>query len=176
MNKVKVSQDFLYEYLQEHHFILSVLTKHMGVSAGIVKGCFSHDLNAQGKPMKFSAANIEKMNLALSQIANEMRGCLLTYGSDQVEKKRDGSTYDPAMITPLREKVGRFFKLKGLVENVLGWNAKRYNAVLSAPSSKVYGQVTADDVQRINTEIMAVAGVLGSYEVVADGNDTISTE
>ena len=176
MEKVKVSQDFLYQYLVEHNFILSVLNKRMGVSNGILMGCFHHAPNSQGKPMKFSAANIEKMNMALSQIAEELRGCMLTYGSDQVVTKVRGGSYDPALVQPIREQIGNYFKTKTFLERVLGWNAKRWNAVLSSPSSKVYGQVTAEDADRINADLLAVIGVLSNYEVVADGNDTIIAE
>ena len=41
---------------------------------------------------------------------------------------------------------------------------------------KTYGNISEQDMLAINNELLTVAGVLGSYEVVADGNDTISTE
>lgn len=172
MQKVKVSQDFLYKYLVEHDFILSVLNKRMGVSNGILMGCFRHGLNAQGKPMSFSAANIEKMNKALPQIAEELRGCLLTFGSEQVLTTMRKTTYDPALVEPLREKLGNYFKIKGFTERVLGWSAKKREQVLVSPSSKIYGHVSQDDVNRINAELLAVVGVLSSYEVVADGSNS----
>jgi hypothetical protein len=54
------------------------------------------------------------------------------------------------------------------IVRVLGWNEKKKNATLSAPSSAIYGCVSRDDVNRINAELLAVAGVLSNYEVVAE--------
>ncbi|MDK7740654.1 hypothetical protein QP561_10480, partial [Veillonella nakazawae] len=39
---------------------------------------------------------------------------------------------------------------------------------LSAPSSKIYGNITRGDADRLNAELLSVAGVLSSHEVVAD--------
>lgn len=53
-------------------------------------------------------------------------------------------------------------------ERVLGWNTGKYNQTLFVPKSKVYCNISKGDVDRLNAELLAVAGVLSSYEVVAD--------
>ena len=115
------------------------------------------------------------MNEALEQIADTLRGLVLQFGSDQTYTNQRGATYDPALVEPLK-KIGEWMNLTALVERVLGWNQRKKENVLVTRSSKAYGTVSQADATAINNELLAVAGVLGSYEVVADGNDTISTE
>lgn len=168
MEKIKVSQDFLYNYLTEHNFIISSLGEMMGVSDCVVRACFLHTPNRHGKPQKFSASNIERLNEALTLVANKLRGCLLTFGSDQTYTNQRGTTYDPALVEQIKNGMNKYFKLRGLLERILGWNVTKCRTTLSIIKSPVYGNITREDADRINTELLAVAGVLSSYEVVAD--------
>lgn len=167
MEKIKVSQDFLKDYLQEHDMTKKVFAERMGVSVSIVSGCFLHSLNRHGKPLKFSRANIIKLNQALEQIANELRQKVIIFGSSETFTNKRGTTYDPGTLERIHE-IGNYFIMNQLTERLLGWSKTRCSMVLSIKSSPVYGNVTKDDVDRLNAELLAIAGVLGSYEVVAD--------
>lgn len=61
-----------------------------------------------------------------------------------------------------------------MTERLLGWNRAKCDFTLSAPNSKIYGYITREDADRLNAELLAVAGVLSSYEVVAD-DDALPT-
>lgn len=172
MEKIKVSQDFLYNYLTEHNFTISALSEMMGVSDSVVSACFQRTPNRHGKPQKFSASNIERMNKALPMIANELRGCLLTFGSDQTYTNLHGSTYDPALVDQIKNGMNKYFKIRGLLNRLLGWNVTKCRTTLSIIKSPVYGNVSREDADRINAELLSVAGVLSSYEVVADEDTT----
>ena len=168
MEKIKVSTDTLHKYLVEHDFTVSLLGDYMGIGNGLLIGCFRHNLDRYGNPRFFSPANIERMNNALVRIVEDMRCQVLIFGTDQTYTNRLGATYDPGLIEPIKRGVGKFFKLRTMAERVLGWNKGKWNNTLSAPSSKVYGNISRDDADRLNAELLAVAGVLSSYEVVAD--------
>lgn len=174
IQKTKVSQDFLYKYLTEHNVTISQFARLMGVSVGIVSGSFHHDLDRHGKPLKFSRANIEKLNAALQTLADQLRQATITFGSEQTFTNSRGTTYDPGT----REAVLRlsdYFKISYFMERVLGWKDGKRKMILVTPSSKVYGQVSQDDVNRINAELLSVAGVLSSYEVVPDEGSSSSS-
>jgi hypothetical protein len=164
MDKAKVSQDFLYEYLKEHNFIISKLTKVMGVSKGILDGCFRHDLNRHGKPLSLSAANVERLNAALQQISAELRDSVISFGSQQMFTNVRGTTYDPGCV-PAIQRLGEYFTMKAFTARVLGWNTAKNNQTISIKSSAMFGRVTADNVAKINAELLAVAGMLGGIEV-----------
>ena len=168
MEKIKVSTDTLHKYLVEHDFTVSLLGDYMGIGNGLLIGCFRHNLDRYGNPRFFSPANIERMNNALVRIVEDMRCQVLIFGTDQTYTNRLGATYDPGLIEPIKRGVGKFFKLRGMTERVLGWNRTKCNFVLSTPSSKNYGNITREDADRLNAELLAVAGMLSSYEVVAD--------
>lgn len=175
IQKAKVTQDFLYEYLTGHSVNLNRLNELMGVSNGILMGCFRHNPNRLGKPMSFSQKNIVRLNAALDTLAAQIKQCIITFGSDQTRTNNRGTTYDPAAAAAIVERLSPYFKLTTFTNRVLGWNAKKKDTVLSNPSSKVYGNITSDDVARINAELLAIAGMLGGIEVVADEGSSSSS-
>ena len=167
MDKLNVSQDFLYEYLTGHNVNLNRLNELMGVSNGILMGCFHRNPDRFGNPLKFSAKNIEKLNAALEELAGMMRASVIAFGSDQTFTNNRGTTYDPGTL-PKVKGLSRLFKMNPFCERVLGWKLAKKENVLCTPSSKVYGNISSDDVNLINTELLAVACVISSYQVVAD--------
>lgn len=167
MEKVKISQDTLYQYITEHNIKLVRLAELTGLSEANINSCFKHHKDKQGNPRYFTRCNLSKLNAALEQVADELRGCLLTFGSDQTFTNNRGKTYDPALVEPVK-KVGNMLNLTALVSRVLGWNQNKKENTLVSPSSKNYGNITRDDADRINAELLAVAGVLSSYEVVPE--------
>lgn len=171
--KTTISPDFLYKFLGEHNMTTVMISKKMGVSETIVGGCFRHALNRHGKPLIFSQANIERLNAAIQQIAVELRQSVITFGSDETFTNSRGKTYDPGTVPTIR-RLGEFFNLTALTDRLLGWKNNRKNMVLGSKSSPVHGNVTKEDVDRINAELLSVAGVLSSYEVVADESPTQS--
>ena len=90
------------------------------------------------------------------------------FGSDKVFTNQRGATYDPGLLKPINQGIGKFFKVRRMTERVLGWNLGKWANTLSAPSSKIYGNITRGDADRLNAELLSVAGVLSSHEVVAD--------
>lgn len=168
--KVQVTSDTLYQYLLEHNFTISLLSKYMGVSNGIVCNSFQHIPNRLGKPMKFSAANLEKLNAVLPQIADDLRRATITFGSEQTFTNSWGNTYDPAAREAVLA-VGNYFKITPFLLRILGWKKGKRDMILVSTKSPVYGQVSQEDVNRINAELLSVAGVLSSYEVVEQNPD-----
>lgn len=164
---IKVSQDTLYQYIQEHNIKLVRLAELMDLSEASINSCFKHHITNRGVPRSFTPAAIDKLNFAIWRIAVELRQRLLTFGSDQVFTNAHGRTYDPALIEPMK-KIGEYMNLTALVERVLGWNKGRKENVLVISSSKIYGTISEDDVNRINAEILSIVGVLSSYEVVPE--------
>ena len=152
-----------------------MISKKMGVSETIVGGCFRHALNRHGKPLIFSQANIVRLNAAIQQIAVELRQSVITFGSDETFTNSRGKTYDPGTVPTIR-RLGEFFNLTALTYRLLGWKNNRKNMVLGSKSSPVHGNVTKEDVDRINAELLSVAGVLSSYEVVADESPAQTAE
>lgn len=173
MEKVKISQDTLYQYIIDHNIKLVRIAEMVGVSEANINSCFKHHKDAHGNPRSFTRYNIRKLNIALEQIAAELRGCMLAFGSDRTFTNMRGKTYDPALVEPIK-RIGNLLNLTALVSRVLGWNQNKKENTLVSPSSKNYGNITREDTDRINAELLAVAGVLSSYEVVADESPTQS--
>jgi len=175
MEKIKVSQDTLYSYLTEHSVKLVRLAELVGISGASMTSCFKHQIINGGNRRSFTPKTIDKLNAALEQVADNLRSCVLTFGSDQVFTNQRGITYDPALVEPIKQ-IGEWLNLTAMVQRVLGWNQDKKENTLVSPSSKNYGNITKKDADRINTELLSVAGVLSSYEVVPDSESSSSSE
>ena len=168
--KIEIEAHDFYKYLNEKDFIVSVLADRMGVSNGNLTGCFRHKPNRLGKPLHLSAQKLEKLNEVLPQIADELRQATITFGSDQIFTNSWGNTYDPATREAVLN-VGNYFKTTPFLERVLGWKKGKRDMILVSRNSPVFGQVSKEDVDRINVELLSIAGVLSSWEVVPDKTD-----
>lgn len=165
--KVQVSQDTLYAYLTEHGVKLARLAELMEISSTTISDCFNHTINKDGLRRSFTKKAVVELNIALGRMAERLRELMLTFGSDQTFTNQRGATYDPALVGPMK-KIGELLNLTALVQRVLGWSLRKKENILVAQASKVYGHISKQDVDRINAELLSVAGVLSTYEVVAD--------
>ena len=165
--KMKMSQDQLYKYLMDHDVIILRLSELMGLSKTSVNYNFRHTLNDQGNPRYFTVDGIKKLNDALPVFAHELRACLLHFGTDKMYTNKHGRTYDPGMIEPINN-LGKYLNITSLICRMLGWSKSKKKNVFGSPNVKNYGNISEDDVNALNVEIMSVAGFLENVEVVPD--------
>lgn len=166
---MKVSQDQLYKYITEHDVKLSRLAELMGISFVAVTSYFRHVPNRHGNPRTFSVDNIKKLNDAIRGFSQDLRACLLHFGTDQMYTNKHGRTYDPGMIEAIN-RLGKYINITALIIRMLGWSKSKKNNVFCAPTNKNYGNISKDDVDVLNVEVMSVAGFLENVEVVPDEN------
>ena len=167
MEKVQVTQDTLYQYLTDHGVKLVRLAELTGLSEASINVCFKHSKGTNGQPRVFTQKAVDKINGALPSLAKSIRQSVLTFGSEETFTNLRGTTYDPALVEPLK-KIGDLMNLTSMVNRVLGWNKDKKENTLVSPSSKNYGNISKEDADRVNAELLAVAGVLSSYEVVIE--------
>lgn len=165
--KIKMSQDELYQYLNDHDVKVIRLAELMGKTPAVIISNFRHHANAHGNPRRFSVENCRQLTDALHVIASELRGCVMDVSKEKEDTNKHGRTYYPTMIKPIN-RVGEILNLTHLVERILGWNKGKRTSVLSDSNSRAYGNVSKSDVLLINIEIASVAGVLDLVEVVPD--------
>lgn len=165
--KMQMSQDDLYQYLTDHDVKLSRLAELMGKSLPVLNSAFRHHKNNAGYERNFSVENIALLNQSLPILADELRQCLLTFGSDLTFTNKHGTTYDPALLEPIKQ-LGRYLNLVTLTERILGWNKTRKRNVLADTHSKVYGCISQSDMMALNAELLSIAGVLEGTEVIPD--------
>lgn len=168
LQRMKMSQDKIYEFLTAHDVKVSRIAELMGKTPQAIISCFRHHNNAHGYPRRFSVENIRQLNDALAEIARELRGCMLEFDTS-VEPNSRGVKYDKGLIDPINH-LGKLLNMTSMLERLLGWTKNKKLAVFSTPSSKIYGHISENDATIINIEVNAIAGVLESVEVVPDEN------
>ena len=176
--KEKWTQDELYDFLTSNDVTITRLANLMGMTIGMVASNFKHHATRHGKPRSFNYQQTVKLNEALQQLAKNMRQCLLRYAGTGHKEGNLGKVYYPALREQINDGVGQYFNLVALTHRVLGWNRTKKRNVLECneESSKASGRITAQEADLINKEILAVAGMLESHEIVCtaanDGDAT----
>ena len=96
MKEKKVTQDVLRTYINAHGIKMTRLAKLMGVSDDVVTSNFKHHKDIHGNPRSFNAQHLALLNEALPLLAEELRGCLLTFGTKEAKenKRHSGMTPD----------------------------------------------------------------------------------
>lgn len=171
MEKKKVSQDFLYQFILERGINVSALAELMGMSAAMVNGCFRHNKDKNGKARNFPARSIPKLNESLVRMAEELNIRKVTFGSIQTYTSNRGITYDPTVIDKIKN-LNPYLKVVQFSQYALNWSDSKINATIYSPTSNGYGCITAGDVERINDAITEIVIVFDSIEVVAEDNKT----
>ncbi len=163
MEKAKMNQDELYQYLLSHNLTIKRLGELIGQCDTIMSSAFKHH-KMNGKPLYFSAVRLTRINEALPVMADEITSRLLKFNPENNISPLPNRRYDPGCVDQLR-RVGDYFNIKGLTARVLGWTKAKKESVFTSVS-KGYGHITEADVTAINTELLAVAGVLRAIEIV----------
>lgn len=170
--KIKVTQDTLYEYILAHDLKMTRLAELIGKSDNVVFSCFKHHNDTRGNARYFSAKNIAAINEALPVIASELHDRLLTFGSPYTYTNRNGATYDPALVENMKE-IGRYINITAMTQRLLGWNQFKKSAVIVQKNSNSYGCISKEDVIIINNELLSIAGVLNSYELIPNNESNV---
>ena len=170
--KIQITQDELYQFLNDHNLIITRLGELIGLGIGSMVGCFKH-LLANGEPRYFTRQSVAKINNALPQIAYEVERRRVVFNMANNTGKQKKAMFDPGCVEQLKA-LGTYFKVDAMCQRVLGWKPVKSRKVLFAPSSSMYGHVKPEDVCRINEELMFVSFWLQRHEVVAKGVDSES--
>ena len=165
MDKIKVTQDTLYEYMLAHDLKLTRLAELIERAPEVVMSCFKHHKNWHGNPRSFNPEHLVLINQALPILAGELRARVLRFGSPQVHTSKWGKTYDPALVESIKD-LGVYINITGMLARVLGWGSAKKCSILSRPTGNMYGNISKQDAERINIEILSISAVLDSYELV----------
>jgi hypothetical protein len=171
--KIRISQDELYQFMTDHNLIITRLGELIGLGIGSMSACFKHML-ANGKPRYFTRQSVAKINEALPQIAFEVERRRVVFNTANNSSKQRKTMFDTGCVEQLKA-LGVYIKVDAMCQRVLGWKAVKSRKVLFAPSSTMYGHVTPEDVRRVNEELMFVSFWLQRHEVVADDGSSDSS-
>lgn len=155
MAKSTMNQDELRDFLNAHNMTKKRLGELIGQPDTVLSSAFNHFV-VNGKPLYFSAERLARINEALPVMADEITARLMHFSGD--------GRFDKACAEQLRA-VGDYFNLTKFTKRLLGWSKSKKDAVLS-PVHPGYGHVKKTDVTAINTELLAVAGVLREMKIV----------
>ena len=163
MANIEVNQDELSDILNKNGIKLTALCEITGFSSGFLSSAFNHTTDRYGEPTMFSDAGIDRLNQALPQLAQRILALAPVFGSEETYTNRWNNTYDPACVDQFKN-LGKVVSLVYICEQVLGWSkSKRVNVLTS--NQKAHGNITKDDVLKVQLALQGIAGVLTSLHI-----------
>lgn len=157
-----MNQDELRNYFTSRNLTMKRLGELINQSDTAMSNALNH-FKVNGKPLYFSIEKLQRINEALPIMADEIEARLLKFDEER-SAKEGNNRYDPGCIEQLR-RVGDYFNVKGLTYRVLEWSQPKCNAFFSQ-NNPGRGHIKRHEVTAINTELLAIAGVLRGTEVV----------
>lgn len=154
-----------YEWMKDSGIKLKPLAQASGIDKGTLSSLFNRNRNWRGSERRFTPALVTALNEALPKLAGILVRAHVYYDLTQEVKKRTGC-YDPSCMVRLKEEVAPIIDITTLVEKYLGWTRAKRNNVFTNRNSHVYGNITREDVQRINDTFDALAKKLMEFHIV----------
>lgn len=175
MGKKRMTQDELYQYFLEHNIIVKRLGELIGQSDSAMSNAFKHHI-VNGKHHYFSAKKVALINTALPVMAREIASRIMVFNPANNISTVPSRCYDPECL-PQLQNIGEYFILRKLTARILGWSLGKNDSIF-CPANRNYGHISPSDVELINAELLAVAGMLGNIELLAtpDGQLPQQTE
>lgn len=154
-----------YEWLKESGIKLLPLAEASGIDRGTLSSLFNRNRNWRGSQRRFTPALVATLNEALPKLAGRLVRAHAYFDVSQAVTKRTGC-YDPSCMARLKEEVVPIIDTTTLAEKYLGWSRSKRNNVFVNRTSHVYGNITREDVQRINDTLDALAQTIMQFCIV----------
>ena len=177
MEKKQITQDELRDFIKAHNLKRARIADVAGLSDGSCASCLNHQIINGGVPRSFTAQTVARINEELPKMAEAIASCVMKWGTDPKELKKvyNVEKYDKALVIPIKEKVAYFFNINPFLFRVVGWTLTKKHNVLETNTGKAHGNITQEEMNRINDELEFVSGWLLKRELVADETSSDSS-
>ena len=178
MDKKQITQDELRDFIKAHDLKRARIAEVAGLSEGSCASCLNHQVINGGVPRSFTRQTIARMNEELPKMAEAIASCVMEWGTDPKELKngRKGRVYDKTLVEPIKVRVAYFFNINPFLERVVNWTKTYKHNVLETNTGKAHGNITQEEMNRINDELEFVSDWLLKRELVADEGSSTSSE
>lgn len=165
--EVKVHVTRLKDYLGEVGITVTVLSKLSGINLNHLHKCLAGEVDERnGSVRTMSEENLDRLQEAIHQLSLRLKYIFILYNTDNEEVKQNGNRYCKDCLNQIHEQLSPVFRLLPFMQYALGWNRSKVRNIMDNKKSTSYGNISQDDVNRINVKLEEVATRLDLLTIV----------
>lgn len=148
----------LKEYIGEFGITVTCLAELSGIKRLHLSKCMSGEVDERsGRKRTMSDENMGRLQESLHQLSLKLRYTFILYNTDKEVVKRNGSRYCPDCVAQIKSQLSPYLNILPFVQHCLGWNRSKVRNVIDNKKSIIYGNISKDDVNRINIILREIA-------------------
>lgn len=154
---IRIPVTKLKEYLADVGIAVTTLADLAGINPIHLHKCLSGEVDGRnGTVRTMSAGNVERLQDALHEMSLKLKYLFILYNDDLEVVKQGGRRYCPDCVEQIRTQLSPLVSVLPFLQTALGWNRSKVRNVMDKKSI-VYGNITRDDVDRINLKLAETA-------------------
>ena len=159
--EIRIPVTRLKDYLGEVGITVTCLAELSGINRLHLSKCLSGEVDERnGRQRTMSADSQERLQEALHELALKLKYTFILYNEDLEVRKRNGSRYCPDCVEQIKTQLSPYINILPFVQHTLGWNRSKARNIIDNKRSITYGNISQDDVNRINITLAETAARL----------------
>ena len=145
-------------YLNEVGIPVTVLADMSGIQRQHLSKCMAGEVDERnGKVRTLSTKNMERLQETLHQLSLRLKDIFIFYNTNRETVKQNGRRYCPDCVEQIKTQLSPYLSILPFMQYTLGWNRSKVRNVMDIKNSITFGNISQDDVNRINVTLAEVA-------------------
>lgn len=167
--EIRIPVTKLKEYLNEVGIIAKTLSDLSGISIPHLNKAMNGAIDGRdGSTRTLSNENLEHLQEALHQLSLKLKDTFIFYNTDKEVCKQGGRRYCPDCVDQIKKQLSTFINILPFMQYALGWNRSKVLNVMNCKTGYAYGNISQDDVDRINVKLAEISTMLDVFTLVKD--------
>lgn len=165
--EIKIPVIKLKDYLNEVGLTVTALADLSGIHVRHLQKCLVGEVDQRnGAVRTMSDDNLARLQDGLHELSLRLKYVFIFYNTDKEEVKRNGNRYCKDCVAQIKHELSQYFGVLPFMMYALGWNRSKVRNVMDIEKGFAFGNISQDDVNRINVKLAEIAARLDSLTLV----------
>ena len=165
--EIKVPVTKLKDYLNEVGLTVKKLADLSGIHVRHLEKCLAGEVDKRNGTLRtMSDDNLARLQDGLHELSLRLKYIFIFYNTDREEVKRNGNRYCKDCVRQIKEQLSPYFVVLPFMMYALGWNRSKVRNVMDIENGFAFGNISQDDVNRINVKLAGIAAQLERLTLV----------
>lgn len=165
--EIRIPVTKLKDYLNEVGLTVKTLADLSGIHVRHLEKCLAGEVDKRNGAMRtMSDDNLARLQDALHELSLRLKYIFIFYNTDKEKEKRNGKRYCKDCVYQIKEQLSPYFGVLPFMMYALGWNRSKVRNVMDIEKGFAFGNISQDDVNRINVKLAGIAAQLERLTLV----------
>lgn len=165
--EIRIPVTKLRGYLNEVGLTITTLADLSGINRMHLSKCLAGEVDQRnGATRTLSDDNLVHLQDALHELSLRLKYIFIFYNSDLEVVKRNGKRYCKDCVDQIKHELSPYFAVLTFMQYALGWTRSKVRNVMDIRDGFAFGNISQDDVNRINVKLAGIAAQLDRLTLV----------